>query len=214
MPRLDVGHCRRLFERDLLNMKRFLQEAREFRVPAGHAGCRSVGIRTIGTLAGLQLLKLHLAWEEFLESVFLRYLCGCISPSGYCRILLTSREHGITTATSRLFSGYRYLNWGPSEAVDRAERYFQNGEPFSVAIGSAAHELEALTVIRNRFAHRSEHAQSQFRQLVRNELGFNPPGITPGHLLLTTSTIAKAGGQTYFDYYAGLMLGLAFTMVP
>jgi len=214
MPRLDVGHCRRLFERELVNIKHFLQEAREFRIPAGHARYRSVGIRTIETLAGLQLLKLHLGWEEFLESVFLRYLCGCISPSGYCPTLLTSRERGIATATSRLFGGYRYLNWGPSEAVERAERYFQNGEPFSVAIGSAAHELEALTVIRNRFAHRSEHAQNQFRQLVRNELGFNPPGITPGRLLLTTSTIAKAGGQTYFDYYAGLMLGLAFIIVP
>lgn len=214
MPRIDVEHCRKTFESELLNIQGFLQKTKAFKITAGHGVHRSIGIRTVEILAGLQLLRLYLSWEEFIESVFIRYICGCASPSGFSPFLLRKREWGLVGATKTVFGKYRYLGWGPSDTIARAQIYFQNGEPFSIAMGSALRELEAIYTIRNRFAHRSEYAQAQFRQLVRNELGYNPPGMTPGRFLLSRKTATTVRGQTFFDYYVSVLLSLAHIVVP
>jgi hypothetical protein len=214
MPRIDVEHCRKTFESELLNIQSFLQKTKDFKIAAGHGVHRSIGIRTVEMLAGLQLLRLYLVWEEFVESVFLRYICGCTSPSGFCPFLLCTRESNLVGATKTVFGKYKYLGWGPSDTIARAQIYFQGGEPFSIAIGSAQRELEAIYTIRNRFAHRSEYAQDQFRRLVRSELGYNPPGMTPGRFLLSIKTAATFRGQTFFDYYASVLLSLAHIVVP
>ena len=75
-------------------------------------------------------------------------------------------------------------------------------------------DLEAIITVRNRFAHRSEFSQIQFNRLVRNEIGFNPPGMTPGRFLLTAIANIRVGKKTYFDFFTDLMLSLAYIIVP
>jgi len=214
MPRIDVDRCRRSFEQDLLIIEGFLHKAKSFKVEVGYGTYRSVGIRTLEMLAGLQLLRMHLAWEEFIEAVFLRYMCGCVSHSGFSPLLLANRERNIEGAMKALCGKRKYLGWSPSETLGRAQTQFSNGEPFSTAIATASHQIEDIYTIRNRFAHCSEYAQAQFRQLVRTELGYNPPGMTPGRFLLTGKTAGTVHGQTFFQYYTTILLSVACIVVP
>lgn len=214
MARIDVDYCRKSFEQELLNIEGFLQETKALKIKVGRSAYHPIGIRTVEMLAGLQLLRMYLAWEEFIEAVFLRYMCGCVSHSGFSPPLLANRERNIKGAMKTLFGKHRYLVWSPSEILSRAQTYFQNAEPFSTAVRSASHQIEAICTIRNRFAHRSEYAQAQFRRLVRNELGYNPPGMTPGRFLLTQRIGSIVRGQTFFQYYTTILLSVAYTLVP
>lgn len=214
MPTIQIDHCRRTFHQELLTTNSFLRLMRYFRVDSGRGSYRPIGIRTIELLAGLQLLKMHLAWEGFVESVFVRYMCGCTSPSGFAPVLLQRRAQSTAAAMATLLGNKRYLQWTPSETVARTQTFFQNGEPFNTAINSAIYELESICTIRNRFAHRSEHAAIQFRNLIRNELGYNPPGMTPGRFLLSRIGRGSTHQPTFFAYYTNVLRVVSHIIVP
>lgn len=214
MPSIDVAHCKKQFEQELQHINNFMGEAKSFKIEVNSGIYRSLSIRTFEMITGLQFLRMHLAWEEFLESVFIRYMCGCSSPSGISPTLLKTKERCVADATRTLFGTSRFLSWAPRETIDRANVYLDKGEPFSTAIGSAGHSLECIYVIRNRFAHRSEYAKERFKEVVRWELGYNPPGMTPGRFLLTEKTLGRGVRKTYFQYYSEILLILSSGVVP
>ena len=214
MPIIQIDHCRRAFHQELLTTESFLRLMRYFKVDSGRGSYRPIGIRTVESLAGLQLLKMHLAWEDFIESVFVRYMCGCVSHSGFTPVLLQRREQSTAAAMATLLGSKRYLQWTASETLARAQTFFQNGEPFNTAIHSAMYELESICTIRNRFAHRSEYAAAQFRNLVRNELGYNPPGMTPGRFLLLRIGRGSTHQPTFFDHYTNVLRIVSRAIVP
>jgi hypothetical protein len=212
VPSRLVQHCQRDFADSISSSLNFLREAQAFRVLQPGGVYRDVSVRTSELFAGLALLRICLAWEEFLESVFVRYMCGAISGTGFAPILLLARERSITTAMTRLLGGGgRYLNWSPRNTRIRAVTYFDRGEPFSTAVIAGGAVLDEIFIVRNRFAHRSEFAAQEFRAVLNTRIGYVPRGMTAGRFLLTNSPVA---GQTFAEYYASTLLGVSLVIVP
>jgi len=163
-------------------------------------------------LAELSFLRIFLAWEEFLEETFIRYMRGAKTGSGYgprCFVNPTTLEH----ASQILTSPRQYVDWTtPSEAIKRAKLYFHQGEPYASALLGATEDLQDMNTIRNRIAHSSAHAKQQFRSLVLRKFGYNPAGMGPGRLLL--HTIPPHGQQTFFEHHANVILTLSAMIVP
>jgi hypothetical protein len=130
---------------------------------------------------------MQLAWEDFVEGVFLRYLCGARNASGRGPHLLHPAQPSIAAAHTELIgaTGAPFLTWSRSDVLSRADNYFADGEPFATPLAAAAVTLEDAAIVRNAFAHRSAHARSRFRALVRRVIGYIPRGMTTGRFLLT-----------------------------
>lgn len=154
----DAKHCQRNLDTSISSTLTFLAEARTLKVLTPGGVYREISGRRSELFAGLALIKLRLAWEEFLESVFLRYMCGAQSSSGFSPILLRLKERSISSAMTTLLGTQNYLNWSPNNTRTRALRHFDQGEPFVRAIGTGGAVLEEMFIVRNRFAHRSDFA--------------------------------------------------------
>ncbi len=187
MPAIGVQHCLRHFEQSVQDSLIFLQEAQNFKIIQTAGSYRHIGVRRIESIAGLALLKIHLAWEEFLESVFVRYMCGATSASGFAPTLLSSPVSTISGAMKKLLQSNRYLNWNPQDTLHRANCYYDHGEPFATTISAVMQTGDDIVTVRNRFAHRSEYAAQRFRALVLKAFGYVPRGMSPGRFLLITS---------------------------
>lgn len=152
-----------------------------FRQPDG--SYLAVGVRTREQQACLAALRICLAWEDFLEESFLKYLCGAVAPSGYVPTLLTPTLQSMATARQTLSGNNSYLKWDRQSAITRAGSVFDQAEPYAQTFQFVGQTVADLYVVRNRFAHRSEYAATRFRALVLALYGFNPNGMTPGRLL-------------------------------
>lgn len=149
-------------------------------------------------IAELAFLRVFMAWENFLEESFVRYLVGGASPSGYRP---KSFVHPPTLDVARkLMRGEReYVKWNSSSAIiARSGIYFDDGAPYKTALQGITAELDAMNIIRNRITHKSLFSTNKFKVFVRIEFGHGINGMTPGRLLLT---IKHNSTTTYFDYY-------------
>lgn len=214
MPSINVEHCKKQLEQRLRYIDSFSRELQAYRVEVSTGKYLRLNVRTFEMFVGLQFLMMHLAWEEFLESVFLRYLCGCSSPTCFSPQLLHSKEKCMKDAMTTLLGNYRYLNWSPKDTIDRANYYLDNGEPFRSIISSARYDLESMNIIRNRFAHRSENATENFRQLVRREIGYNPRGMTAGRFILMDKPSTHRRKRTFLKYYSDILQIASNGIVP
>jgi hypothetical protein len=101
MPRREVEHCLRAFQTNVLANASLKNEAKSYRLLRSGKH-EYIGIRKVERLAELSLLRLHLSWEDFLESTFLRYICGAESGSGFSPQLLLTRELNLPSAFGTL----------------------------------------------------------------------------------------------------------------
>jgi len=207
-------NCASQFKTDITFTADILKELRNYRIEIRPGRHVYLDNRKIELYVCLYFLKIQLSWEAFLESIFVRYLCGYPSPSGVSPKLLISRQTCITNALQTILEGKNYLSWSPDETISRSQKYFDMGEPFSTAISTAKHELKNLHIIRNRIAHRSEYAQQNFRNLVRGEIGFNPRGMTPGRFLMMKKPSAGRKKITYLAHYLDILQILCNQIVP
>ncbi len=215
MPVLAVQHCRNDFELGIQDALAFVRQVRTFQVPRPGGRPRPIGVRLVELLAGLALLRTHLAWEEFVEDVFLRYMCGARSAAGYAPVLLAAREPRISDAMKRLLGPkWHYLDWNPQNILTWAQQYFDHGEPFATALGTISQTLDEIIVIRNRIAHRSDFSAQRFRAVVLKWFGYMPRGMTAGRFLLAVNPSPAAGGQTFIEHYANSLLGAGPSIVP
>jgi hypothetical protein len=152
-------------------------------------------------IAELALLRLHLAWEQFLEATFLRHMCGALSISGQSPRRLVQAS-SISVATKVLSGAKSYSTWSdPKEVCKRAAIHFRDGEPYKSAIGAGEVDLMSMNKIRNRVAHRSEKSLREFLEVVRQEVGSIPRGMTPGKLLL----FKKPSGRILIEHYGTVL---------
>lgn len=139
----------------------------------------------VALVAELAYLRCFLAWEVFLEEVFVCYALGKPAPNGttfetYVAPPNEAHARGMITGEGRAF-----VSWNRPKAVrERAQLFFREGEPFSPALLTISTILSDMIVVRNRIAHRSTSARAKFLDLVRLRLGSVPPGISPGRFLL------------------------------
>ena len=122
-------------------------------------GClsRSQSSRVV-SLAFLQMVT---AWEDFVECIFLRYMIGAESPSGYKPRLLQAKPKNLDAAFELLCEGKEkhYLSWSNSRKIrKRAKVYFDKGEPFQVIRGD---HFKDIFTIRNRIAYCSDASKEE-----------------------------------------------------
>lgn len=208
MAEKNVNAWRIRFDGDLDAVLRIMSDARLLYVRRADGHFNRIGSRQMEDLAAFALLRVHLAWEDFLENTFLRYMCGARAGSGMTPALLRARQATLSGAMLELLDGDRYLLWSYSDAVTRAGRYFDRGDPYSTPLAAIRSSLEAIPTIRNAIAHRSQAARARFRQLVIAERGYMPRGMTPGRFLLDGSP------KSYLNHYVDELSVAASLICP
>jgi len=158
-------------------------DARAFKHDSGR-GLQWIGRQRVELIAGLSCLRMHMAWEVFLEETFVRYLCGAKPDGGPGPVLLQTACPTIAAARALLLGRQQYVSWRRKETRQRAGKYFDSGYNFTPALLAASDAIETLVAARNAVAHRSASTSRAFHDRVRMRFGYAPRGITPGGFLI------------------------------
>lgn len=161
----------------------------------------------------LAFLRAFLAWEAFLEESFVLYLWGKKPPRGNSPKRFASPP---TRKVAELLAaeGRDYADWTVAQKViERAERFFQGGRPYSSVLKSQRHTFEEIKVIRNAIVHVSTYSQEQFRSLTRRKLGTYPLNLTVGGFLAMTVP-GSSPPESFFESYLDKIRFAAERIVP
>lgn len=158
----------------------------------------------------LAFLKIFIAWEQFLENTFIRYMCGASSLSGKKPTRIVSARY-LDDALKVICGDRPYADWASVEiVVERANRFFDNGEPYTTPLQSAAAELANMRRIRNHIVHHSNKSREDFNKLLVNTYGFRPQGMTAGRFLRRHLNVH---GEQRIQEYAKMLESLAKMIV-
>jgi hypothetical protein len=180
----------RNFEQDLDRSIALLDTIRELRFPeASGRRFRALPNFQVALIGELAFLRCFLAWEIFLEEIFMSYAHGHAAPDGTVYpCYVTAPTHSHTRDIVR-GEGRGFASWAsPSQVTARARLFFKDGEPFESALGTVDTPLTDMVTVRNRIAHRSGSAATKFLALVRQRQGSVQPGMSPGRFLLGPGT--------------------------
>jgi hypothetical protein len=157
-------------------------------------------------------VKIHTAWENFLENCFLTYMLGGQTTSGFAptRYVFPNNEGH---ALDIILAGREYFRWtDPSTVKRHSVLCFENGEPFRTALDSKMEQLQDMNTIRNAVVHQSRSALDRFKSLVRKELATAPLDITTGKFLLKIKP--KTLRTTYLNSYCNALRVASNRIVP
>lgn len=214
MSELSVEYCLRNLDENISKALNLLSEINDYRVVQPTGKLIKISSRQREVFAAISLLRMHLAWEDYIENVFIRYLCGGRTSSGYSPILIGTGipVRNMRMAISLLLGTSNFLNWSPTHIESRARHFFSLGEPFVSTINTARNSLTQMNIVRNRFAHRSEYASVEFINVVRTTFGYIPRGINPGRFLLMTDPATPS--IRFIDKYAAILRVSAHNIAP
>jgi hypothetical protein len=159
----------------------------------------------------LAFLRCFLAWEIFLEETFYAYMLSKPSPDGttYGRYV---RPRNLQHARKLVRGEGKFSAWANSKMVlKRADLFFDQGEPFSTGLAAASGDLADMGKVRNRIAHRSGTAKSEFLELVRQRHGSVPQGTNAGRFLLGKD---PGVAQGRFHVYLSALSGISRVIAP
>lgn len=186
--RASLSHILKDLERNINNCQNLITKVKNLRMPR-------IQVEIITELA---FLRIFIAWENFLEESFIRYLVGAKSPSGYSPKRFVNPPNMEIAKKIILGERREYIRWNSSgEVIARSEIYFKGGEPYGDVLRGAATDLNDMNVIRNRITHMSTISKAKFNNFVRRRFGHGKRGMTPGRLLLTPLDTQT----TFFDHY-------------
>jgi hypothetical protein len=185
---------------DSLSLADEVGQFKEFR----NARYRSIRKKRIYLIVEISFLHLFISFEHFLEQIFCFYLCGCKTSSGYLPSSRGIQAEGYDHALDIIRQEKPYVDWSRwSEIINIARICFEYGEPFATALGGSLAQLEEMRKIRNRIAHSSQTSERAFQDLIRQKLGYNPKGMTPGRFLLNKGSLPKH--KTIIQEYGDLI---------
>jgi hypothetical protein len=209
-----VDHCRRDLGTTTQAALDLAQRATSLHWDDGSGRLARVGVRRVESIAELAMLRMQLGWETFLEDVFLRYMCGGRSASGFAPTLLQPQEPTLGQASSTLLGSQPFLSWSIANTLNRAAVYFDASAPFAIPIAAVRTTIVEMNAIRNRIAHSSEFARDEFRAVVLNHLGYVPRGMSPGRFLLTTIPGSGTPGTRFIQDFGLKLLAASALIVP
>ena len=177
----------------------------------------------------LSFMNIISAWEEFIQAVFIRYMIGGTSDSGYAPALRIGKCRNLSH-TLELISGKDgfdpstdYLDWSNwPKVIHRAQIFFEQGEPFSFLTDNQKQLLDDSVVIRNRVAHSSDKCKQAFSILAKRYLGLKgteslPKGFSVGRLLITDKVRGfskEYWSDNYYQSFSVMFRKLADTIAP
>ena len=154
-------------------------------------------------VVGLAFLSAVAAWEDFLEEVYLGYLCAYPAPNGYKPQLRAgpaqNKSHAIALAAgeSNEREAERKLRWSSFKWVQAlASIHFTQSNLFSKVSTEDVIWLDLAQIIRNRVAHNSERAKVQIKSALNRLMNDKsdsplPPGFSPGKFLIYLTNADK-----------------------
>lgn len=171
---VSLPHVLHELEKQIDSSQRLITKIRDLGLP-------QIQLEIIVELA---FLRIFIAWENFLEGSFIRYLMGAKSPSGYKPKAFVN-PYNMEHALNFISQGKDYVKWNSaSDVIDRSDVFFKNGEPFKNTLEASTTDLNEMNTIRNRIAHKSKSSQEKFNSLIRFKFGHGIRGMTPGRFLL------------------------------
>lgn len=182
--------------------------------------------RAIISLAFLQIVT---AWEDYIESVFVRYIAGASSPKKYKPVSRISAAKDILHAYQLLSLNDKYSqkrnhlgwnNWNEVESL--AKIFLEFGRPFTKLSQIEMERLKDAITIRNRIAHNSSKCRSAFIELSKRHLGLGknnalPQGFSTGKLLLIESNRLFGKNSTikpFFEHYLDIFSSISKKICP
>jgi len=201
MPRVQLSQVLRELERQVNSGQNLVITGKTFGFP-------QIQIEIIAEMA---FLRVFMAWENFLEESFIRYLVGAASPAGYCPERFVNPPNMVIA--EKLIKGEReYVRWNSaSDVINRSDLFFKDGEPYKNVLQGATTELNEMNTIRNRIAHKSTYSKNKFTDFVRRTFGHRIRGMTPGRFLLTPKDASSR--ITYFDHYVEIIKYASRTII-
>lgn len=173
-------------DRDLSSALSLVSTVQELRFPPGSGRAfPALPYLQLALIAELAFLRSYIAWETYLEELFVCYARGMPAADGtrfpcYLAAPNTAHLRVIIVGERRGFA-----SWSDASQVRKRSRlYFSDGEPFVSVLDNASTSLDDMSIVRNRIAHRSGTAAKKFLDLVRARTGTIQPGVNPGRFLL------------------------------
>ncbi len=155
-------------------------------------------------------LRYFTLWENSIEKVFLYFCGGGPSLGGKipsCRLVPCTPEE----ARKIVLANQRYLDWSDQKQVrDRAQLFFNTGEPFYSPLIGKSHVLADTEKLRNVIAHNSIESWNGYRQVQRNNFLTEPNFfMVPGQLLrVRRRSTSENWGTHYFTNFAETFVGI------
>lgn len=174
-------------------------------------------------VAEIAFLRAFSAWEAFLEESFILYLWGKDSPKGQAPKCYAHPPTRKVAEQIVVTEGRDYADWSKFQnVIGRAERFFENGKPYSGALKGQQSKLQDIQTIRNAIAHSSTYSWERFQRLIRGELGTYPPNLTIGGFLAMTIPRSSRTGRvippspplSYLEFYFSVIQLVADEIVP
>jgi len=134
--------------------------------PAGSLFKRELSLPRLEALYETAYLRVFLAWEEFLEQTFLRYICGYASALGSCTLTRPAFRN-IADANVDVLGPRDFVSWADPRAVIRRSQAYTTLGFHETVLNSDLSRLILFKSVRNRIAHSSEHARDEFDAATR-----------------------------------------------
>ena len=176
-------------------------------------------------VVGLSFVIMVSAWEEFVQSAFIRYMAGGISDTGYaptlqigpCKNMVHAGQ--VLTQNSKFDFDSSYITWSSwKNVVDRAKIFFKDGKPFASIDNARKERLKDAFIIRNRVAHLSGKCRAEFVEVAKKHLKVSKlrRGFDVGELLLAPPKLfgPQCERDIYFAAYMDLFMELADVIAP
>lgn len=142
----------------------------------------------------LRFVRATLGWETFLEESAICFVRGARSLSGTAHGLSAPVPGNRARALTQILAGAQFGHWlNETWTLQTTAALFSGTNPYQIV---AAPVFRDIRQVRNRIVHRSEQARKGFRSVVNSVVGSQPPGMTPGRLLVT-----KPYGSPLVDHY-------------
>jgi hypothetical protein len=201
------------FDDELTTSLALLDTVRALRFPAS-ANRRFTALPyfQVALVAELVFLRCFLAWEVFLEEVFISYLMGAPSRDGTTYVTYVAAPSASHARSMVIGERGAFSAWSDGRQVRaRANLFFDAGEPFDNGLSTISTALSDMVIVRNRIAHRSGRALERFLGLVRQTHGSVPRGMSAGRFLLAPGASPTT---TRLEEYVVVLRGASQLIVP
>lgn len=150
-------------------------------------------------------LSIFVAFEEFLEGLFIELMCGRHIPRN-CTFKRRVEFVSPSVARENLYAGRSYVDLLPFDnALRKAEIFFRGGRPFSELQAPEKRDLSFAYAIRNCVAHKSRASIKSFREQLGKRHALPPADQTPARYLRS----GFSARQTRFEAEVGNLIFIA-----
>lgn len=200
------------FSRALAEARSLAIDAQNWSTPSAGGGRAQITPKRRDMLTEMAFLRAFTAWEIFLEESFLLYLVGYKAPRA-ARPKRCGFPADLMAASEWCNDGKDYVTWDAQNVRKRADRWLDQGTPFTPALRIQQNRFEQLATLRNAIAHESPFSKRKFENLVRLELPTVPSAMSVGEFLV--SLVPNVTPPTsYLDHYLDHIQAAANSIVP